>query len=86
MATRRRLYERALNNPRGLRFGEFTALIEAFGYQLHRTRGSHRLYYHPAVPEFANVQPDKNGMAKPYQVKDFLRDVEDFGLRLEDRS
>ena len=84
MATKRKLYAKALNNPRGLRFEECTALIEAFGYALDRTRGSHRLYYHPAVPEFANVQPDKNGMAKPYQVKRFLRDVEDFGLSLED--
>lgn len=86
MVAKRKLYAKARNNPRGLRFGEFTALVEAFGHALDRTRGSHRMYFHDKVPEFLNIQPDKNGMAKPYQVREFLRDVDDFGLSLEDRS
>ena len=42
MANKRKLHLKALNNPRGLRFAEFTALIEAFGFVFDRQRGSHR--------------------------------------------
>ena len=71
----RKLFRKALNNPRGLRFGEFTALVEAYGYLLGRISGSHHIYYHPQVPSPLNIQPDRNGMAKAYQVRDFLEDV-----------
>ena len=57
MAQGRKLHLRALNNPRGLRFGEFTALIEAFGFEFDRQRGSHRYYVRVDVREVINVQP-----------------------------
>ena len=44
VAKRRKVYLRAPNNPGGLRFTEFTSLIEAFGFVLDRQRGSHRMY------------------------------------------
>ena len=84
MAQKRKLHLRALNNPGGLRFGEFVALIEAFGYSLDRQRGSHRLYQRDGVPEFVNVQPRSDGKAKAEQVREFLKLVEAHGLRLED--
>jgi hypothetical protein len=71
----RKLYLRALNNPRGLRFAELRTLVECYGYRLGRISGSHHIYYHPAVPSPLNLQPDGNGMAKAYQVRDFLDDV-----------
>ena len=83
MASKRKLLLKALNNPRGLRFAEFTALIEAFGFELDRQRGSHRIYAQPDVREFVNVQPADDGKAKPAQVKEFLHLVERYGLNLE---
>ena len=85
MASKRKLFLKALNNPRGLRFEEFTALVEAFGFKLLRISGSHHIYAHPRVVETANLQP-VDGMAKAYQVRQVLRMIERHGLKLEDDS
>ena len=39
----------------------------------------------PDIPELINVQPVQ-GEAKPYQIRQFLRLVEKYNLRLENRS
>ena len=85
MANPRKLLLKALNNPRGLRFGELTALVEAFGFRLMRINGSHPIDAHPRVKETANLQP-VDGMAKAYQVRQVLRMIERHGLKLEDDS
>ena len=69
MVNKRKLYMKALNNPRGLRFEEFSALIEAFGFAFKRQAGSHHMHFRPGVPELVNVQPTKDGKAKDYQVE-----------------
>lgn len=67
-----------VKQPKGLRFDEFRAHVKAYGYRLGRISGSHHIYYHPDVPSPLNIQPDRDGMAKPYQVRDFLEDVADY--------
>lgn len=84
MATTRRLYIKALNDPRSLRFAEFVALVEAFGFEFRRQTGSHRMHFRPGVPELVNVQPTKDGKAKDYQVERVVKLVERYGLSLED--
>ena len=86
MARKRKLYLKALNNPQGLRFAEFTTLIEAFQFAFQRQRGSHQIYARADVKEIVNVQPTKDGKAKDVQVEDFLELVERYGLRLEDEQ
>jgi predicted RNA binding protein YcfA (HicA-like mRNA interferase family) len=78
--SRRRL-QKAINSPANLRFGEFTALVESFGFRLSRTSGGHYIYVHPNVRELVNMQ-NVGGKAKPYQVRQFLRIVERFNLTL----
>jgi predicted RNA binding protein YcfA (HicA-like mRNA interferase family) len=73
-----------MNNPQGLRFGEFVALIEAFGFLLDRQRGSHRLFVRDDVREFVNVQPKSDGKAKAAQVREFLSLVQRYSLDLEE--
>ena len=68
---------------RNIRLADFTALVEAFGFQLARTRGSHHIYQHPAVPEILNLQ-DFGGQTKPYQLRQFLQLVEKYNLTLEE--
>ena len=80
---KRELHAKARNNPRGLPFNDLTALAEAFGYQLDRISGSHHIFMHEKASAGLNLQPDRNGMAKAYQVRQLLRDVADFGLTLE---
>jgi hypothetical protein len=42
------------------------------------------VFVHPEVRELVNVQ-ELRGQAKPYQVRQFLRLVERYALRMEDR-
>ena len=58
-------------------------LVESFVFELRRTSGSHHVFVHPEVRELVNVQ-EVRGQAKPYQVRQFLRLVERYALRLED--
>ncbi|MBA3375791.1 MAG: type II toxin-antitoxin system HicA family toxin [Actinobacteria bacterium] len=58
-------------------------LVEAFGFELRRTTGSHHVFVHPDVRELLNLQ-EVRGQAKPYQVRQFLRLVERYALSLED--
>ena len=80
----RRTLAKARNNPAGLRFSEFESLVEAFGFRFVRQTGSHRFFGRPDGPVTLNIQPDHNGRAKAYQVRDLLKHVERFGLVLED--
>ena len=50
---------------------------------LSRVEGSHRIYTHSDVNELLNLQ-DVYGEAKPYQLRQFLRLVERYDLKLED--
>ncbi len=60
-------------------------LVEAFGFELRRTSGSHHVYVHPEVRELLNLQ-DARGQAKPYQIRQFLRLVERYALSLRDEQ
>lgn len=79
----RQLYEKTRNNPRDVRFSDLLRLVEAFGYAFVRQTGSHRIYRHPLIRRRLNLQPDKNGKVKPYQVRDFLTLVARHGLLME---
>ncbi|MEO6247046.1 MAG: type II toxin-antitoxin system HicA family toxin [Sphingomicrobium sp.] len=55
-----RLYEQLLaSTSRTTSFRDFERLVEAFGFTLKRTRGSHRQYTHPKVPAVLTINPDK---------------------------
>ena len=78
-----KLLKKALAGSRNFRFDDFVALVEAFGFRLSRTQGSHHIFVHPDVTELLNVQ-DVNGEAKPYQIRQFLRLVERYNLSLRE--
>jgi len=60
-----------------------TSLLEAFGFKLVRTKGSHHIFTHTGIEEIINLQNVK-GQVKPYQVKQFLALIEKYNLQLED--
>ena len=68
---------------RSVDFRDFVAMVEAFGFTNHRTKGSHRTFGHPACPVLLVLQP-KGKDAKRYQVREFLDMVEEFGLTMGD--
>jgi len=78
-----KLLEKILAGSKNISFNDFVTLVEAFGFELSRTRGSHHIFEHPEVPEILNLQNSK-GQAKPYQIRQFLQLVEQYDLRLEE--
>lgn len=79
----RKLLLKALNSPQNLRFAELCALASAFGYQLDRVKGSHHIFVQAEATRPLNLQ-EAGGKAKPYQVKQLLRDIEEFQLTLKE--
>jgi hypothetical protein len=47
--------------------------------------GSHHIFTRPDVPDLVNLQ-NAGGQAKPYQIRQFLKLVEEYNLRLEDEA
>lgn len=60
-----------------------TNLVRGFGFQLIRVRGSHHIFSRLDIPELVNLQ-EMAGKAKPYQVRQFLKLVEQHNPSLED--
>jgi predicted RNA binding protein YcfA (HicA-like mRNA interferase family) len=77
----RRLLQKTLASPQNVRFGDMVTLVQAFGFELARTSGSHHIFAHPDIPELVNLQ-DANGQAKPYQIRQFLRLIERYNIEL----
>ena len=81
---RRRLLRRlSEGGVRNVAFTDLVDLMEAFGFQLARVSGSHHIFTHPDIPELLNLQ-EVRGEAKPYQIRQFLRLVERYNLKLRD--
>ena len=63
-------------------FADLARLAEALGFTLVRTAGSHRIFRHPAAGVIP-LQPDRNGDAKPYQMRQLIALAEEFKLSIE---
>lgn len=83
--TEQKLLDKALASPANVRFREMVELVGAFGFRLSRVSGSHHIFVHPDVKELINLQ-DVQGMAKPYQVRQFLKLVERYNLTMRGES
>jgi hypothetical protein len=82
---KRLLARLATGHVRNVDFRDFSALVIAFGFRLARTEGSHRIYQHDLITEQLNLQ-DVGGEAKPYQIRQFLRLVERYDLKMREDS
>jgi predicted RNA binding protein YcfA (HicA-like mRNA interferase family) len=83
MTKKQKLLKKILSGSKNVRFADFVTLIEGFGFALERITGSHHIFSHPDVPQHITAQPDQNGQAKPYQLKQFARLIEKYNLKLE---
>lgn len=64
-------------------YSDFVELVLAFGFVYVRRRGSHRRYQRPGIAKELDLQPLK-GEAKPYQIRQFLDTIREYGLTMED--
>ena len=78
-----KILEKLLSGSKNVSFREVATCAEAFGFRLLRTSGSHHIYGHPEIPLLINLQNVK-GQAKPYQVKQLLKIIEEYNLYWEE--
>jgi len=53
---------------KNIRFQNLTRLLNDFGFSV-RIKGGHHIFYKEGIEEIINLQPLKDGKAKPYQVR-----------------
>lgn len=75
------LYESVKNNPKDVRFSDLCKVVEQFGFAVKGRKGSHIVYAKKGVFEILNFQ-EVGGKGKPYQVRQFLKIVEKYQLKI----
>ena len=83
IVNKNKLLKQIYNNSKNVRFSDLITLANAFNFYQSRSDGSHFIYKNDEISEWINLQ-NKNGEAKPYQIKQFLRLVEKYNLKLEE--
>ncbi|MBA4374039.1 MAG: hypothetical protein C0402_14405 [Thermodesulfovibrio sp.] len=81
MGKLKKLFDKTANNPADVRFADFCKLAEAFGFEHQGGKGSHEIYSRDGIDDMLNLQ-NVNGKAKAYQVRQFLKLIEDYGLKI----
>ncbi len=76
-----KLLVRITTSPQNVRFRDARRLVEALGFRLDRIEGSHHIFVHSQVPQPLNLQ-EVRGEAKAYQLRQLLRAVERYNLKL----
>jgi predicted RNA binding protein YcfA (HicA-like mRNA interferase family) len=74
-----RLYNKAKNSPNNFKFNELCKLAEHVGFTKRNTSGSHLIYKSKNPNGMMNFQPDDKdkSKAKPYQIKQLLRFIDE---------
>jgi predicted RNA binding protein YcfA (HicA-like mRNA interferase family) len=64
-------------------FSDAVRLVEALGFEELRIAGSHHVFARPGIAEQLNLQ-DRGGQAKPYQLRQLMKLVRRYDLRVEE--
>lgn len=81
----RKILQRVIASPHNVRFADLAKLFEAFGFKLLRVSASHHIFGRAGIPEQLNIQ-NVRGQAKAYQVRQFLKLIERYNLRLPEQN
>jgi len=76
---REEIYRKFKERPANVRFEEVCKAAEIFGFKFKGGKGNHRIFARAGVKELLNFQ-NVTGMAKPYQVRQFIRIIEKYNL------
>jgi predicted RNA binding protein YcfA (HicA-like mRNA interferase family) len=63
----------------GHRFLDVVRFLQATGWALHM-KGSHHIFRRPEVPVLLNLQPERDGKTKAYQIRQLRRALIKFNL------
>jgi len=80
---KQKLFRKLIKGSQNINFNDLINIVEAFGFELPRIKGSHHIYVHKDIDELINLQ-NVNGKAKPYQIKQFLELIEKHNIKMED--
>jgi predicted RNA binding protein YcfA (HicA-like mRNA interferase family) len=65
-----------------IRFHDLVHVLRRLGFAERRIGGSHHVLVRDGVAEIVNLQPRRDGTAKPYQVRQVRRLILSYGLHL----
>jgi len=82
---KKRLLEELKKNPKNVRFERLCNIAETFGFRFRGGKGNHRIYTRDRVYELLNFQ-NVHGNAKPYQVRQFIKIIEKYGILEENEN
>lgn len=77
----RNLFEKIRQNPKNVHFNDLCRLVEKFGFRFRGGKGSHKIYVRKGIFEILNFQ-NVGGMAKPYQIRQFLNVIDKYNLKM----
>jgi hypothetical protein len=80
------LFEKAKNNPCGLRFSQLQLLCRCIGMTLDRKRGSHFIYRLEDPFYLLTIQKTKGSKAKAYQVRQLVDFIAENDLAKGDKE
>jgi hypothetical protein len=67
------------NRDYGHRFADVIRFLKQSGWKM-RIKGDHHLFTRPGIPLLLNLQPEKSGKAKAYQIHQVREALERFRL------
>jgi len=85
MGKRIALYAELKKSKNNLRFERLCLIAESFGFRFRGGKGSHRIYVKKGIKEMLNFQ-NVGGKAKPYQVNQLLKVIENNNLIQEESN
>ncbi len=77
--SKRSVYDELKKKSKNMRFERLCGAAELFGFRFRGGKGSHRIYVREGVKEMLNFQ-NVGGMAKPYQVRQFIKIIDKYKL------
>lgn len=81
-----KLLSRILNGETAnISFRDLIHMLGCIGFEVVRIRGSHHMLDHTGICQELNLQPDRNGQAKAYQVRQVAQVVREYDLGKEIR-
>jgi predicted RNA binding protein YcfA (HicA-like mRNA interferase family) len=76
---KKEIYRNLKQSPNNIRFAEIYGITKIFGFKFKGGKGSHRIFVKEGIIEIINFQNVK-GKVKPYQIKQFIKIIEKYGL------
>lgn len=80
----KKIFEKVLSgtSDSNIKFSDLKKLIQLLGFK-ERIKGDHFIYSKAGIIEIINIQPQRDGKAKPYQVKQVRNLILKYKLMLE---